>query len=250
MLCLVLDPANTARLYIGTDLGVFASNDGGASWAVENTGFANVFTEALALQVENGVTRLYAFTHGRSAWRVTVNQTGCNYGLAQTGRSVTAAGETNSVNVTARPAQTGGCGWRTESNTAWITVNGSGSGDGAATYTVAPNTSVTPRTGTATIAERTLVIKQAGQLDQSAPVLRITNPISPTITTAQTAINLAGTLTDSGIVSAVTWTNDRGRNGVATGTNNWTMGALPLFTGVNHITVSATDAAGTAGVEG
>jgi hypothetical protein len=46
---IVIDPQNTAHLYIGTDLGVFASLDGGQHWAVENTGFANVITEMLQI---------------------------------------------------------------------------------------------------------------------------------------------------------------------------------------------------------
>jgi RNA polymerase subunit RPABC4/transcription elongation factor Spt4 len=64
----VVDPNNRQRLYVGTDLGVFASLDGGASWAVENTGFANVITESLV--VESQSKRLYAFTHGRGVWHV------------------------------------------------------------------------------------------------------------------------------------------------------------------------------------
>ncbi|MGH9800983.1 MAG: WD40/YVTN/BNR-like repeat-containing protein, partial [Blastocatellia bacterium] len=35
--CIVVDTSNTARLYVGTDLGVFVSLDGGATWTVENT---------------------------------------------------------------------------------------------------------------------------------------------------------------------------------------------------------------------
>src|SRR5262249_23379824 len=62
----LVDPFNTNRLYVGTDLGVFVTNDGGTSWAVENTGFANVVTEALAM---DGAS-LFAFTHGRGAWKV------------------------------------------------------------------------------------------------------------------------------------------------------------------------------------
>src|SRR5262249_8919095 len=68
---LVVDPTNTSRLYIGTDLGVFVSSDGGSTWAVENTGFPNVITESL---VVNGAN-LYAFTHGRGAWRVALTST-------------------------------------------------------------------------------------------------------------------------------------------------------------------------------
>ncbi|KHK03765.1 WD40/YVTN/BNR-like repeat-containing protein [Desulfovibrio sp. TomC] len=65
---LVVDPNFRNRLYVGTDLGVFASLDGGASWAVENSGFANVITESL--RVEPVSKRLYAFTHGRGVWYV------------------------------------------------------------------------------------------------------------------------------------------------------------------------------------
>jgi photosystem II stability/assembly factor-like uncharacterized protein len=67
----VVDPSNTARLYLGTDLGVFTSQDGGRHWAVENTGFATAVTEALALGSDAaGNPWLFAFSHGRGAWRV------------------------------------------------------------------------------------------------------------------------------------------------------------------------------------
>lgn len=68
---LVVDPVFEDRLFLGTDLGVFVSLDGGESWAVENTGFANAVTETLALaQNPDGSMDLFAFTHGRGAWRV------------------------------------------------------------------------------------------------------------------------------------------------------------------------------------
>ncbi len=68
---IVVDPGDGRRLYIGTDLGVFTSVNGGATWAVENTGFANAVTEALTLAEDvDGRSWLFAFTHGRGAWRV------------------------------------------------------------------------------------------------------------------------------------------------------------------------------------
>ena len=68
---LVVDPVHEGRLFLGTDLGVFVSLDGGETWAVENTGFANAVTETLALSENpDGSTDLFAFTHGRGAWRV------------------------------------------------------------------------------------------------------------------------------------------------------------------------------------
>jgi hypothetical protein len=67
----VVDPGDPRRIYLGTDLGVFTSVDRGASWMVENTGFANAVTEWLAIgDGPNDRPRLFAFTHGRGAWRV------------------------------------------------------------------------------------------------------------------------------------------------------------------------------------
>jgi len=71
---IVVDPANPGRLFLGTDLGVMTSNNGGRTWAVENTGFANAVTEWLALGSDDqGDPLLFAFTHGRGAWRVALN---------------------------------------------------------------------------------------------------------------------------------------------------------------------------------
>lgn len=67
---LAIDPSNDQRLFVGTDMGVFASVDGGASWAVENTGFANVIVENLHVAPQANPPQLFAFTYGRGAWRV------------------------------------------------------------------------------------------------------------------------------------------------------------------------------------
>jgi photosystem II stability/assembly factor-like uncharacterized protein len=70
---IVIDPDDTARLYLGTDLGVFVSIDGGQQWLVEETGFGPAVTEWLAMiRDTSGRKRLFAFTHGRGAWRVDV----------------------------------------------------------------------------------------------------------------------------------------------------------------------------------
>src|SRR5215471_9227840 len=67
-----VDPSNSQRLYVGTDVGVFVSLNGGSTWARENTGFANTVVESLAIGSFGNNLALFAFTHGRGAWRVTL----------------------------------------------------------------------------------------------------------------------------------------------------------------------------------
>ncbi|HEY0142654.1 MAG TPA: hypothetical protein VGF48_17275 [Thermoanaerobaculia bacterium] len=66
---IVPDPTRPDRLYLGTDLGVFVSLDRGKTWAVENSGFTNVVTEALVIAKGVNGPAVYAFTHGRGVWR-------------------------------------------------------------------------------------------------------------------------------------------------------------------------------------
>jgi hypothetical protein len=71
--CLVVDPDDSERLYLATDVGVFVSVDGGRRWMAEETGFGPAVTEWLALtRGDAGEKLLFAFTHGRGAWRVEI----------------------------------------------------------------------------------------------------------------------------------------------------------------------------------
>jgi hypothetical protein len=74
--CIVVDPTNSQRLFVGSDVGVFVSVNGGSTWNRENSGFANVITESLAIGNRAGVPNLFAFTHGRGAWRVPLGSSG------------------------------------------------------------------------------------------------------------------------------------------------------------------------------
>ena len=67
-----VDPTNPTRIYVGTDIGVYTSIDSGANWYREVTAFGNVSVERLEINT-TGTKRLFAFTHGRGAWRVDLN---------------------------------------------------------------------------------------------------------------------------------------------------------------------------------
>ncbi len=68
-----VDPDNGSKIFVGTDIGVYVTTDGGANWARENTGFANVSTERLLIRKAGAVKEIYAFTHGRSAWKADIS---------------------------------------------------------------------------------------------------------------------------------------------------------------------------------
>jgi hypothetical protein len=81
--------------------------------------------------------------------------------------------------------------------------------------------------------------------DNAKPALKITTPTtSPALTNTTGKINLAGTASDNFAVLQVSWGNDRGGGGPATGTSSWIVPGLTLAPGQNVITVTASDAAG------
>ncbi|MFN0086227.1 MAG: hypothetical protein ACKVX9_12640 [Blastocatellia bacterium] len=248
---IVIDPANSSRLYIGTDIGVFVSNDQGTNWAVENTGFVNVITESLQMHVANGVTTLYAFTHGRGAWRVVLNSTGCGYGLSPRTIRADAGASNGAVTVTAQP---GTCNWTSSSNASWLKVQGGGAGNGSVGYSIEANNAFAPRTGTATIAGRAFTVAQPGRVDLDSPEVVITEPAGPpTMIDSGGFINLAGTAKDNDAIARVSWATNRGVIGTAVftaSTGRWVAQGIPLAAGINVITVTAADMAGNIGRRG
>jgi hypothetical protein len=84
----------------------------------------------------------------------------CTYSLTPTSRSMTAAGGTNTTNVTAPT----GCAWTAVSSaTSWLTVTdgASGSGNGVVTFNATANQTSTPRAGSISIGGQTFTVNQA-----------------------------------------------------------------------------------------
>ena len=156
----VIDPNDNQRIYVGTDLGVFVSLDGGANWARETTGFSNTVVESLTAVNNNGVTSLFAFTHGRGAFKVTI-PTSCAT-VSPMSQAFFSPGNTGSVTITKNLSATAPCDWHAVSNNSFITIDSgaSGSNNGTVNFTVAPNTTGAARSGTLTVAGRTVTITQ------------------------------------------------------------------------------------------
>lgn len=87
--------------------------------------------------------------------------TSCSYTLAPTSQSFTSSGGTGTGSVTT----TSTCGWTASSGAGWLTVTAgaSGTGNGTVNYSVAAYTGTTTRTGTLSVAGRTLSVTQSGQ---------------------------------------------------------------------------------------
>ena len=155
-----IDPNDNQRIYVGTDLGVFVSLDGGANWARETTGFSNTVVESLTAVNTNGVTSLFAFTHGRGAFKVTI-PTSCAT-VNPLSQQFFSPGNTGSVTITKNLSATAPCDWTAVSNSSFITVDSgaSGSNNGTVNFTVAPNTTGAARSGSLTVAGRNVTINQ------------------------------------------------------------------------------------------
>jgi len=158
---LVVDPTNSSRLYVGTDFGVFVTVDGGANWARENTGFANVATEWLAINGSPGAVNIFAFTHGRGAWRVPM----CAFSVSQLEVFVPATGGAAGINIVAP----GGCSWFANTAEPWITIVSadSGSGNGTLDLELRENDTGSARLGTINLAGHAItVVQDAGLGDE------------------------------------------------------------------------------------
>lgn len=67
-----VDPGNPAIVYVGTDVGVFATQDGGATWAEYGTLLPNSAVIALDTFNSSSTHLLRAATHGRGVWSTTL----------------------------------------------------------------------------------------------------------------------------------------------------------------------------------
>jgi photosystem II stability/assembly factor-like uncharacterized protein len=67
---IIVDPTQAGTIYIATDVGVFYTTNSGASWATLVTGLPRVAVLGLAFQAQSHI--LWAATHGRSMWSLSL----------------------------------------------------------------------------------------------------------------------------------------------------------------------------------
>ena len=139
---IVVNPISPTTLYVGTDLGVFVSLDAGASWAREDTQFPTTEVAWMAIDSGNRAPVLYAFTHGRGAWRVRLTgDAPCTYSLPGE-VAAPAFGGARTVRVETED----GCAWSAiTSSVAVLDAPARGLGSGDLNVTVPLNTTTAAR---------------------------------------------------------------------------------------------------------
>ncbi len=72
---IALDPFTPAIVYVGTDLGVWKSTTGGGGWTQMGPSLGMPNVAVYDLKINTATDRLVAFTHGRSAFKLTTGVT-------------------------------------------------------------------------------------------------------------------------------------------------------------------------------
>ncbi len=173
--------------------------------------------------------------------------------------SGTAAGGTGTIvvswaNGTSTGTATGASNWTATvplamgSNTITLTAT-AGTNHVSQTVTVTrqaatTTTTTTPKTTTTVTAPTVPTTTTKTAPDTAAPALTVLG--STSISTTATSVTIAGVASDNVGVVKVTWSNNFGQSGTATGTGSWSA-TIPLLTGTNTLIVRAYDAAGNNG---
>lgn len=115
---------------------------------------------SVAQNFEGGRSGRINITGGSMSRTFIVQQaSGCPFAVAQSSLSFNASGGTGVVPVTAGET----CGWIGSSSSLWIQINSSTQiGNGNLTFTVQPNTTQAPRSGTVMVGTHQITINQAG----------------------------------------------------------------------------------------
>lgn len=130
-----------------------------APWLIVTGGASGSGSGVVQVTIEanSGPARMGNLTIAGRTVPVT-QDSGCTYTLSAPGQSIAAAGGSSSVGVVAGA----GCPWTAAAQVPWIAITegASGAGTGAVQFTVQPNTTGAPRTGTIAVAGHTYTVNQ------------------------------------------------------------------------------------------
>jgi hypothetical protein len=138
--------------------------------------------------------------------------TSCSYSISPTTQSASAASGSNSFSISA-PA---GCGWTALSNASWITTSSSGSGNGAANYSVAANSGIA-RSGTISVGGQLFTVSQSAGTANTVQFSAANYSVNEAAGFANITVTRSGSSSSSASVAYATsnGTAKEGRNYVA-----------------------------------
>jgi hypothetical protein len=151
--------ATTSTVFVFTQAGCSWTAASGSPWLTLTppaSGIGNGSVAVSASANNTGATRTGTATIAGLTF--TIDQSACGYSV--TPATVTIGG--TGVSSSALVSTTAGCSWSASSDVPWITMPTGSSGTGTAWqgFTVEANPTTTPRTGTLTVAGRTVAVTQ------------------------------------------------------------------------------------------
>jgi hypothetical protein len=248
----------TAADNVGVTQVTWSNNQGGSGTAI---GTASWSVNSIALQPGSNVLTVTAHDAAGNSGTATLTVT---YTAPDTiGPALAITSHSNNQTVNSSPVTVAGTASDAglgSSGIASVTVNGTAAAGGTAVGSGTANWSQTltlsPGSNIVTVvakdnspAQNATTVQITILYDPTPPTVAITTPTTAaTFTTTTSPIALGGTAADNIAVTQVTWSNDRGGSGTASGTTNWSASAIALQSGSNVLTVTARDGAGNTGV--
>jgi len=139
-LCLFIHPDNPAVMYLGTDLGLYYSENSGQSWInIDYTGLPTVTVSWMAYQAASET--LFLFTYGRGVWTVNIPTT-VFVTTATPSAQATTAWQTTGQVTTGYQTTTGGLATSTSSTTHSLRQTTGELTTGRLTTAAAPTTAI------------------------------------------------------------------------------------------------------------
>ena len=195
----LLDPDDPTRgtLYAATDIGIFVTTNGGATWATMGTALPNVVVLSLALHEPSRTLR--AATHGRSAWDYSLPALAGTTSFALSGINPISA----SAAASALTVILNGRGFTANSTVRW---NGASTGVTSVqvntltqtiTAQISPSLLAQPGTATVSVFDSSIMSNTLNTLSLivsgSAPTLASVQPSSVNAGASDTSITITGT---------------------------------------------------------
>jgi Putative binding domain, N-terminal len=152
---------------------------------------------------------------------VSIAEAQCSYSLNPTSFTVDAIASSRTVSVISGTS----CSWTATTSTSWITItNGTGTGIGSVTFSVAQNATGSPRTGTLTVGGQTVTVNQ-GTGGCTGTVTPLSFAVDA-IASSRTVSVIAGTACSWTATTTTSWiTVTAGASGSGIGSVTFSIGA-------------------------